>query len=257
MTEPILNASIEPADNVIAGSIGTWTLRFQATDAGLPAGTTIRVGTDTDTDWGVPQFDDPTAAEYATLSAPDQVDVAARTVGVKGFQIEIGTTGLSAGDEISVTIGDTSAGSPGSRSQTFRETRRVFAVTVDRGQGVESIVDSPVLRLVGGEPVRLVVVLPSELPPGEPFSVLVKAEDAWGNVSDDYRGNVVLAGDGVALDNDTLSFSESDAGACRVDGATALEAGVLRLTATEEESGLVGTSNPLLVLEHIAEQRLY
>ena len=257
MTEPILIASIEPTDNVIAGSIGTWRLRFQATDAGLPAGTTIRVGTDTDTDWGVPQFDDPTAAEYATLSAPDQVDVAARTVGVKGFQIEIGTTGLSAGDEISVTIGDTSAGSPGSRSQTFRETRRVFAVTVDRGQGVESIVDSPVLRLVGGEPVRLVVVLPSELPPGEPFSVLVKAEDAWGNASDDYRGNVVLAGDGVALDNDTLSFSESDAGACRVDGATALEAGVLRLTATDEESGLVGTSNPLLVLEHIAEQRLY
>ena len=257
MSDPVLTTSIEPSSPVTAGSIGSWTLRFQATGAGLPGHSTIRVSTDTDTDWGVPQFDDPTAAEYTTVTAPEGVDVAARTVGVKGFQVEIGSGGLPGGGEISVLLGDTSGGGPGSRAQTFRELRRVFAVTVDRGQGVEVIDESPVLRIVGGEPVKLVVVVPSELPPGEPFPVLVKAEDAWGNASDGYRGSVVLDGDGVALENDTLDFSESDAGACWTDGATAVETGVLRLTARDDESGLEGTSNPLCVTEHVGEQRLY
>ena len=264
MSDPILSASIQPDSPVTAGSVGTWTLRFQAGHDGLPGGTTIRVGTDTDTDWGVPQFDDPAAIEYASIRAPEGVDVAARTVGVKGFQVEIGTTGLEAGAEISVVLGDTYGGSPGSRAQTFREQRRVFAVTVDlgngQGQGISAIADSPVLAIVGGAPVRLVVVVPSELPPGEPFPVLVKAEDAWGNACDGYRGTVVLGGEGVALEQDTLSFTETDAGACWVEGAGAAVAegaGVLRLTATDAESGLVGTSNPLCVAEHVAQQRLY
>ena len=94
MSDTMIKASIEPSTSVTAGSFGTWTLRCQATDDGRPAGTTIRGGTDTDTDWGVPQFDDPGAAEYATVTAPEGIDVAARTVGVKGFQVEVGSTGL-------------------------------------------------------------------------------------------------------------------------------------------------------------------
>ena len=211
MSDTLIKASIEPSTSVTAGSFGTWTLRFQATDDGLPAGTTIRVGTDTDTDWGVPQFDDPGAAEYATVTAPEGIDVAARTVGVKGFQVEVGSTGLPGGGEIAVVIGDTSDGGPGSRSQTFREHRRVFAVTVQQGGSdeVEVVTDSPVLEIVGGEPVKLVVVVPSELPPGEPFRVLVKAEDAWGNASNGYRGTVTLAGDGITLDNNTILYGQS------------------------------------------------
>jgi len=259
MSDTTLATSVEPASPVIAGSFGTWTLRFQAADDGLPAGATIRVGTDTDTDWGVPQFDDPPAAEYATVSAPDGIDVAARTVGVKGFQIEIGSTGLPGGGEIAVVIGDTSGGGPGSRAQTFREQRRAFAVTIQRdgSDQIETVTDTPVLEIVGGEPVRLVVVVPSELPPGEPFPVLVKAEDTWGNASNGYRGTVTLAGDGIVLDNDTIDFSESDAGACWVEGASADMAGVLRLTATDDQAELAGTSNPLCVVEHVGQQRLY
>ena len=69
MSDPVLTTSIEPSSPVTAGSIGSWTLRFQATGAGLPGHSTIRVSTDTDTDWGVPQFDDPTAAEFRILFA--------------------------------------------------------------------------------------------------------------------------------------------------------------------------------------------
>ena len=259
MSDTMIKASIEPSTSVTAGSFGTWTLRFQATGDGLPAGTTIRVGTDTDTDWGVPQFDDPGAAEYATVTAPEGIDVAARTVGVKGFQVEVGSTGLPDGGEIAVVIGDTSDGGPGSRSQTFREHRRVFAVTVQQGGSdeVEVVTDSPVLEIVGGEPVKLVVVVPSELPPGEPFRILVKAEDAWGNASNGYRGTVTLAGDGITLDNNTIDFSESDAGAGWLEGASTETAGVWRLTATDDQTGLAGTSNPLCVVEHVGQQRLH
>ncbi len=257
MPTPPLIATIDPAAPIVAASWGTWTFRFEASDEPLPAGTVIRVGTDTDTDWGVAQFDDPGQAEYASVTAPDGVDVAARTAGVKGFQIEIGPSGLAAGQAISVTMGDTVGGSPGSRAQTFRESRRLFAVTVDRGQGVERIADSPAVEIVGGDPVTLVVVVPSELPPGEPFPVLVKAEDAWGNASNGYRGEVSLEADGVAFDQHVIRFGEPDAGAAWLQGATAEAAGVVRIVATDEAAGLEGTSNPACVAEHVGEQRLH
>ena len=259
MSDAMVRATIDPATAVTAGCVGTWRLRFEAGLQGCAAGTVLRVGTDSDTDWGVIQFDDPAAAEYATVDAPDGVDVAARTVGVKGFQVEIGDRGLAAGEAISVTLGDTSGGSPGSRAQTFRESRRVFRVSVDPGGGGEPVVldDSPTVAVIGGEPVRLVVVAPSEVPPGEPFRVLIKAEDAWGNASDGYRGTVTLSAESIALDKTTVTLADGDAGACWVQGATALVVGVHTITAADESAGLAGESNPVCVAEHMGECRLH
>ena len=66
MTEPILNASIEPTDNVIAGSIGTWTLRFQATDAGLPIDASAVLAD------GTTAFDGPVELREVLLRRSDQ-----------------------------------------------------------------------------------------------------------------------------------------------------------------------------------------
>ena len=215
MTDSSLLTSIDPAGPVIAGMVGTWRLTCTSGGEGLAAGSVIRVGTDSDTDWGVPQFDDPAAAEYATVVSPEGVDLAIRTVGVKGFQLELGAGGLPAGQSIEVVLGDTSGGSPGSRAQTFRETSRVFHVTVDPGgTGAWTHVEgSPQVAIIGGDPVALVVVAPSEVPPGEPFRVLVKAEDRWGNASNVYRGTVSLDCEGIALDQQPRRSAGAGAGA--------------------------------------------
>ena len=259
MTDPYLLTSIDPPGPVIAGSVGTWRLTCTAGAQGLVAGSIIRVGTDSDTDWGVPQFNDPAVAEFASCVAPGEVDLAIRTVGVKGFQVELGDTGLPAGESIEVILGETSGGSPGSRAQTFRETRRVFQVTVDPGgTGDWTVIeDSPQVAIIGGDPVKLVVVVPSEVPPGEPFRVLVKAEDRWGNASNTYRGTVRLDCEEIALDQPDVTFGETDDGACWVEGATALLPGVHTITARAVESDLSGESNPVCVAEHVGEHRLY
>ena len=257
-TEPRLRATIDPTDPVLAGELGTWRLTVEAVSEGLPAGTVLRVTTDSDTDWGVPQFDDPGAAEYMTFEVPDGVSVLARTDGLRGVRATLAGAGLEPGERIVLVYGDTAGGGPGSRAQTFREPRRYFHLQVDRGGDGEwdDVADRPELAVVGGDPVRLVVIAPSEVTPGEPFAVLVKAEDRWGNASNIYRGTVVLDSEGIAVDEPEVTFTDADRGVCRVEPATALMPGVHTLMAVDESAGLRGESNPVCVAEHIGEHRL-
>ena len=63
-------------DPVIAGQFGTWQLVFTVGPDGLDTGGIVRIGTDSDTDWGLPQLHDPTAAEYLTVTPPSDAEVA-------------------------------------------------------------------------------------------------------------------------------------------------------------------------------------
>ena len=63
-------ASLEPAGNTIAGAIGTWRLRYTVGASGIAVGGAIRIFTESDTDWGIPQLTEPTHAEYMTVHAP-------------------------------------------------------------------------------------------------------------------------------------------------------------------------------------------
>ena len=56
-------AKIGPAEDVVAGSYGTWRLTYVAGSKGVAPGGRIRVYTDSDTDWGIPQFGEPDGAE--------------------------------------------------------------------------------------------------------------------------------------------------------------------------------------------------
>ena len=58
--------------------IGTWRLTYEAGTDGIAVGGGIRVRTDSDTDWGTPQFLDPAAADYMTVSTPEGVHASVR-----------------------------------------------------------------------------------------------------------------------------------------------------------------------------------
>ena len=66
-----------PAGRVIAGAYGTWDLTYEVGPAGIATGGRIQVFTDSDTDWGAAQLDDPTGAEYLTIAAPPEARLAA------------------------------------------------------------------------------------------------------------------------------------------------------------------------------------
>jgi len=252
-------ARIEPTEPVVGGSYGTWRLVYTVGRRGFAPGGRIKIDTDSDSDWGWPQVEDPSAPEYLTLAVPGGAEVALRLVDHLSLLLIVTGRPLAASEEVAVTYGDRTRGSPGSRAQTFLEDRRRFWVEVDAdGTGAFTpLLDPPELRIIGGTVSRLVLVAPSTVVVGEPFCLLVKAEDAWGNPAAAYRGRVTLEAAGLAIPGGPLAFTEADGGVRVVQDCRALEPGAHRIAALDAEAGLRARSNPVIASRQRAVHRLY
>eukprot|EP00913_Durusdinium_trenchii_P028411 g26639.t1 len=220
----------------------------QAGEQGVAVGGGFRVYTDTDSDWGTPQFVDPQGAEYTTIASPAGVSTILRTTGVKSFRVVIHGRALEPGEEITVTIGDQTQGSPGSRAQTFYEEQRYFWFDVDTtGDGSSTtLADSPSLKIVGDEAVCLKVTAPSMATVDEDFRVLLKLEDRWGNPVESFRGTVKFSQPELTVDGGPVTFTEQDGGAKWVEGCRLNRVGVVRLAASVVDSPLSALSNPIV-----------
>ena len=95
---------------------------------------TIRIYTDADSDRATPQMDDPAGADYLTVDAPRDARVGALVQSMMSLLLTVNGRALAAGEEVSVTYGDTTGGGPGFRSQTFAEAQHFFWVAVDAGR---------------------------------------------------------------------------------------------------------------------------
>ena len=176
--------------SVIAGSWQTCVLKYTAGFAGIDDTGSLKIVTRYATDSGVPQFEDPAAPNYTTVVASNGAHLQLR-YDVKDFRRPWGRTlqlkvlqgYLRKGDSITLTIGDTSDGSPGWRMQTFAEDTFELKTLVDRYATYvyEELPKSPTFRIVAGEPEQLVAVAPSQATPGKKISVRWKLEDIWGN----------------------------------------------------------------------------
>jgi hypothetical protein len=205
-------ASITPADPVVAGQLGSWTITYEVGAYGYDEFARLKIASRFASDWGPPQFTDPTGANYATVRLESRrlTTIAHLAWELRGYirpwfkclVVAIRDGSLYPGDKIHVTIGDRSGGGPGSRAQTFREKGCEWRLLVDPfGTELYSVLTpSPELDIVGGGIHRLVVVAPTTVRPGEPFEALVKAEDVWGNPCERFEGEVKLGVKGAALD---------------------------------------------------------
>ena len=101
---------------------------------------------------------------------------------------------LKAGEHIWIVLGDRSGGSPGSQAQTFVESTFEFKFFADNFGTLQfrELPDAPVVRIVAGPAAHLVAQAPSMIAVDEEFSVLVRADDAWGNTATGFRGEVGL-----------------------------------------------------------------
>ena len=253
------NATIEPREDVIAGRYGTWRLTYTPGLKGVAA-RSLRVYTDSDTDWGIPQFVAPNAPEYMTVESPPGVRVAVRVENQRTLRLFVQGRDLRLGEHITLVYGDTSQGSPGSRAQTFVEKKRFFWIDIeadDQGNTV-TLSDSPHLEIVGDEVQRLIVVAPSTIVVGEEFRVLIKAEDKWGNPTCAYDGLVAMSGDGIEISSQCqqVDFTDKDTGAVWVDGFKSVRSGGLAITATDSTRGLSTQSNPILSTETATKYQL-
>ena len=259
-------AEIDPADDVCAGSLVSLKLTYHVGKFGIDDGGSIRIARRSVSDSEPLQFDDPQSTGYTKVSTSGAVrlnykwDRRGHIRPWRGaLQVDVHDGSLGEGDTIEIVVGDRCGGGPGFRIQTFREEEHIFKVLVDCfGTGrFEEIEGSPVISIVGGPTDIIQVVAPSEAVQGEPFSIVVRALDSWGNRSDEYRGDVSFSSsDPNAALPPGYSFAEGDRGAQRVGGVTLNTPG-LHTVSVKDGKGREATSNPIIVRRERPELSLF
>ena len=256
-------AEMEPGGPVVAGEIGTWRITYHAGKYGIDDGGVIKFAWRDVSDWQYPQFDDPAAPAYASVLTDGPATLRPRFEKQRYVRpwrlcvtVDVFDDSLREGDTITLTIGDPTGGSPGSRAQTFCKEAFEFRVSVDWcGTWVYTEVPSPVFPIVSGDPAKLVMVGPSKTTPDEATWCGVKLEDVWGNPCRDYSGEVQLQANGIEGLPDSYRFTEEDQGAHRFEGLSVSQPGVYRIEAKESEAGLVAEGNPLMCVAVIEDKR--
>lgn len=243
-------ATLEPTDEVVAGSYGTWSITYTAGALGIDDGGRIKVAANMSSDWERPQFEDPTADNYASVETSADATVEARWDAdghVRPLRntvtIDVSDGALGPGETVTLTLGETAGGSVGHRAQSFPEEGFELAVLVDAFESGEPVrlPDSLTFDVVAGAASGLCAFLPSNATPGEAVTVRVRAEDYWGNTAADYEGELRVEGD--ALESPVTA--EAADGVARID-ATLAEEGIHRLTVTDPDRADLSTrTNPV------------
>lgn len=260
-------AHVEPSEPVVAGSIDTWRLTYHVGEYGIDDGGHILIANRFASDMGKPQTEEPDGLNYVTAETTGKAKIRL-SYNPKGYirpwwktvVVDVYEGYLEAGDTITVTYGDRSKGSPGIQMQTFCEDSYEFKVLVDpfgTGQSTE-IASSPTLRIVSGEPAKIVALVPTIVAAGEPFPLVVRVENLWGNPCHFYRGRVEVRGskdlNGCVAE---YRFRERDRGVHRFEEIRVEQPGPRVIGVRDLEIGLSTESNSILVLEKAPEYRAY
>ena len=231
--------------------LGTWTLVYTAGLYGMDIGATLKVAIRLASDWGAPQMEDPGAPNYMTVNCSNTAVVLRARFDRKGhvrpwsnaIVVDVLEESMAPGDTITVVIGDRSGGSPGAQAQTFAEEDFGYQILTDPfATGIFVLLpDSPTLPILPGPAARLRLVAPGQAAPGGTVSVLVKAEDQWGNVATSYSGTLQLLGGARPQDIFVAPGSEGRAKA----EVTLPKTGIVRLRAVDRANGFEAVSNPI------------
>ena len=256
-------AEMDPPGPVVAGETSTWRIVYHAGKYGIDDGGVIKFAWRDVSDWAYPQFDDPTAPAFASVETGGPATLRPRFDKQRYVRpwrlcvtVDVFDDSLREGDTITLTLGDRSGGSEGSRSQTFCKEAFEFRVSVDWcGTWVYTEVPSPVFPIVNGPPEKLVVIAPSVATPDESVWCGVKLEDRWGNPCRDYRGEVLIHEGKVQGLPNTYTFSDSDQGVHRFEGLTVSEPGIHTVHAQTQDGKLRSESNPLVCSETLGGAR--
>jgi hypothetical protein len=260
-TDPVLygHAELTPSGPVEVRSHQSLTLRYTAGRFGLDDTGAIRIVFRAMGDASPLQTRDAKAPNHVTATSSSGVPLRVRYEGRgaaarprwKSVTVDVAGGYLREGDVISVILGDTSEGSPGWKMQTIAESGFELTVLADVcavGHFIP-IPDSPAIAIVAGEPVRWVAALPTLRRPGELFSLGLKAEDLWGNPTDLAHGRFNLIST-IPVDGLPESVAyELGRRSLAIEGLTAANPGVLRISVVAEDGSTVAESHPLVVRE--------
>ncbi len=247
------SVTITPTDDVVVGSFSTWTITFTVGAYAMDVGGGLKIGTRRQADFGHPQFTNPAADNYATVSCSRpgaHFDAAFDTRGHKRpfnavAVIRLAAGPLYPGDTITVVLGETSGGSRGLAVQSFPESASDFAVFVDplsSGEYKRVYCKSPNFAIVPGPSEYFTVVAPTLVQSGMPFRIQLRGNDRFGNPTAVDAENLSINADPEIK----ASLSSANGRATWVEGVTLSGEGVRRLALRRGDT-VLATSNPIIV----------
>jgi len=250
-------AELDPCTAVLAGSVGTWTVTHTVGPRGIANGGKVRVSAGHDSDWGRGQTTHPDQLNYITCHVVGDARLRAQ-VSVQFIpcadwtwcaEARVTEGELLEGDSIRVVFGDSSGGSPGYRCQTFEEsTCRLFVSVDNEGDGLfRETPNPPSFSVVGGAPVHIKLIAPAIVRPGEPFSLLIRSEDQYLNVSTvEFSPQIALEAVGP-VDNlpDNVLWPDQGRAIARIEGLSCKSEGIFYIRAKDPKSRAIGLSTPI------------
>ena len=205
----------------------------------------------------------PGAANYVTVNAsrPDAVFKVGEPWGRwitfetrGGLSYRLTGAQLEKGDTVTITFGDRSGGGPGLRLQNWSNDRFVFKTFLDlEGRGWLLSPAWPSLEVVGEEEVRFLnAIAPSIVQPDESFTLSVRAEDRYKNLS----SGPMPAADVLLNGEPFYGISGGGPAMHHIEGVTLDTPGVYRFEVRSAAGAIAGTSNPVRV-EEGPSRRIY
>ena len=257
------SVTVIPTDEIVVGSYDTYMLTYTVGIYGLDVSGSLKIGTRRMSDWGRPQFTDPSAPNYVTVkcSSPEtRLSVHYDPRGyVRPFRavivVYVEKGALYPGDQIIVTLGDRSGGSLGMQAQSFPETECLFAVFVDcMNGGVWAPVPrlSSPLKVVTGPAIGIAIQGPSTVTVGKPFKVKINGYDFFGNPTPTDEEHLEIEADHSLRE----SLCKEDGRAKWVNGVVFSQPGIKRLTLLRNGK-IIAQSNPINVTLKDSEYQLY
>jgi hypothetical protein len=258
--DPVLygRADIEPKGGFEARSAQTFRLTYSVGRHGMDDTGSLRVVIRSVGDWGRLQTTDPSAPNYVTASASNgaglTVDYSPRggqRPRNKALTVMVTRGCLREGDTITIVIGDTSGGSPGTFVQTFCEAGFEFKVLADvcaTGHYVP-IQSSPSISVIPGPPAVWRAALPTLRRPNETFQLGIKAEDSWGNPTDQAAAKLRIRAN-LPVENlpETVDYIEGSR-AMTFERLSVNAPGTLHIKIEDQSGKLLAETNPLIIRE--------
>lgn len=236
---------------VVAGSYVTLEFTYTVGALGMDDGAFLKIAMHQTSDRGEPQFDSPSADNYATVTTSGDATVSGKfdpDGHVRSYRsaivVKVTDGALAPGETITVTMGETAGGSLGQQIQSFAENDVRFIGLIDphkTGDLVE-LEDEMSYDVVPGEESSLAAVVPATVSSGEGLEVAVRADDRWGNVATGYDGTVSVRSDTGGIRDQV----EVSGGTGRTE-VTAPDSGVVRVTVADPDADLEAVSNPCVI----------
>lgn len=199
------------------------------------------------TNWEPFQLDNPEAAGYVAVEATRGISLEKKlTVKDACTFVHVIAAGeeLPEGDEITITIGDTSKESSGSRAQMFAQPGFAFFTLVD-ADGYGSYFQDPcppVVNIIGGRAEKIKVVVPSTVYPGELFDAYARVEDNYHNAARDYQPDFTIAINGERLDDAQIERINGNPAVICIKNVTLKHDGIFVIEVTDKNQ-IKGRSN--------------